>query len=124
MPYFPAKSITSNKFLTPIDRRRVSTDYPHKIGLKESNGDAMSGLKRSLAAEIHFPPLSTNEKALTSKRLKMNEKCLRNTNRKPWPLYNLMTSFPVLNDPNIGHNRRSKKNAYDFRMVLHARQQM
>jgi hypothetical protein len=43
----------------------------YQIAVKESIGDVTSGLARSLAAEIVFPPFSAIRKALkTSKRYK------------------------------------------------------
>jgi hypothetical protein len=36
----------------------------YQIGVKESNGDVISGLARSLAAEIDIPPVSAKGKPL------------------------------------------------------------
>jgi hypothetical protein len=54
----------------------------HQIGVKQSNGDFTSYLSRPLAAEIVFLPFSAITKALiTSKRYKMDGKCLQNTSK-------------------------------------------
>lgn len=64
--------------------------------VKESVGDAISDLKRSLAAEIDNPSLATIGKArITSIRFRKDGKCLRSARRWPWSLCWLVTSFSV-----------------------------
>jgi hypothetical protein len=76
------------------ERRKVPTANRHHFGVKESNGDIISGPARPLAAEIDIPPISARRKPLLpSKRYKIDEKCCWNTNRKPWSL-NRLTSLP------------------------------
>ena len=54
---FPAKSIHSNNFWTVRDRRKISTDSLYKIGVGESNGDAIFTLGRHLAAKTTSGPI-------------------------------------------------------------------
>jgi hypothetical protein len=84
-----------------VERQKAIEKFqnrPISNRVKKSNGDFTSGLIRPLAAEIVFLLFSATTKALiTSKRYKIDGKCLQNTNRKPWSLYRLLTSLPVSN---------------------------
>ena len=54
---FPAKSIHSNNFWTVRDRRKISTECLHKIGVGESNCNVIFGLGRHLAAKTTSGPI-------------------------------------------------------------------
>jgi hypothetical protein len=54
---FPAKSIYSNNVGTERDRRKISPDHLNKIGVGESNREAISALGRHLAAKTTFGPI-------------------------------------------------------------------
>jgi hypothetical protein len=61
-----------------------------------SIGDVTSGLRRPLAAVIDKRPLLTSQKTpMTSERYTVDSKHILNTNRKPWSINQLVTSFPV-----------------------------
>jgi hypothetical protein len=58
------------------------------------NGDVTSGLSRHLAAEIKKPPIFKNEESyITCERYAIDLKLVLNTNRKPWPIFRLVTSL-------------------------------
>jgi hypothetical protein len=89
------------------DRCKIPKPTYTKLGSKQSIGNVTSGLERPLAAEIVFLPFSAIRKALSaSKRHKIDGKCQQNSNRKPWSLYRLVTTFPVSNAPS-GRNLHS-----------------
>jgi hypothetical protein len=81
------------------ETQKSKTDL-YQIVVKESNGNVTSGLERPLAAEVVFLPFLAIRKALiASKRYMIDGKCEKNSKRKPWSLYRLVTSVPVSNAP-------------------------
>jgi hypothetical protein len=75
-PKFSKSIFNANrKNLINFEQRRdgMKIQRPTKANrAKESNGDAISGLARPLAAEIVMPPFSTGQKTfVASKRYKM-----------------------------------------------------
>jgi hypothetical protein len=56
---FPSqKSKCVYNFWTDEDRRKLSTDHLQEIGVGESNGDVISGLRRYLAAVFTFSQIT------------------------------------------------------------------
>jgi hypothetical protein len=96
--HFTCKSKKSNNFRQVKENRKIPKQTYTMSGSRNRTVTT-SGLARPIAAEIVFLPFSAIKALITSKRYKMDDKCLRNTNRKPCSLYRLVTSLPVSKAP-------------------------
>lgn len=86
-------------------RRRLLWQMTKCKVVKISNGDIISGLRRSPAAEIDILPLPTTIRTHTTcVQYRIDSKHVLNARRKPWSINRMVESLPVCDViQNISH---------------------